>query len=147
MRNPIDCLYQITTDFHSPQNFQSATQGKLVHNSQLLEYVRSKCVLEHHRQKLTFDKKFTVPLTKNKTCWCTQQNLQAIGLLLMLSQRKLTMLILSCKMLLMVKRALCTMFVINIITIFSKRNVFNCLRKHPQLNKLHFLQRQPSNLV
>ena len=39
---PNDVLYPILTDFRSPQNFQSAIQDKLVHNSQVFEYVRSK---------------------------------------------------------------------------------------------------------
>ena len=43
MRMPIDFLYPTSTDFRSPQNYQSAIQDKLVHNSQLFEYVRSKC--------------------------------------------------------------------------------------------------------
>ena len=66
MRMPIDFLYPTSTDFRSPQNFQSAIQDKLVHNSQLFEYVRSKCALEHRRQKLIFDKKNYGPSYKEQ---------------------------------------------------------------------------------
>ena len=66
MRMAIDFLYPTSTDFRSPQNFQSAIQDKLVHNSQLFEYVRSKCALEHRRQKLIFDKKIYGPSYKEQ---------------------------------------------------------------------------------
>ena len=46
-----------SNEFRCPQNFQSAIQDKLVHSSQLFEYVRSKCALEHRTQKLIFDKR------------------------------------------------------------------------------------------
>ena len=38
MRMPIDFLYPTSTDFRSPQIFQSAIQDKLDHNSQLFDY-------------------------------------------------------------------------------------------------------------
>ena len=66
MRMLIDFLYPTSTDFRSPQNFQSAIQDKLVHNSQLFQYVRSKCALEHHRQKLIFDTKIYGPSYKEQ---------------------------------------------------------------------------------
>ena len=66
MRMPIDFLFPTSTDFRSPQYFQSAIQDKLIHNSQLFEYVRSKCALEHCRQKLTFDKKNYGPTYKEQ---------------------------------------------------------------------------------
>ena len=64
VRMPIDFLYPTSTDLCSPQIFQSAITDKLVHNSQLFEYVRSKCSLEHRRQNLIFDNKIYGPFYK-----------------------------------------------------------------------------------
>ena len=58
---PIDFLYKTSTEFRSPQNFQSAIQDKLEHNSLLFEHVRSKFAREHRRQKLILDIKIHGP--------------------------------------------------------------------------------------